>query len=140
MNTLLRYAPISNILDDLFENRRYTPAQSQGSTLRFPVDIVEGENSYELKAELPGLDKKKIQVSVEENVLSISAEREAEKRAEKDRYSHFEREHGKFERAFTLPENVDSSSIEASYVDGILQLNIKKTEASRPRKVEIKVD
>lgn len=140
MNTLLRYAPISNILDDIFENQRNAASRPRDSARRFPVDIVELEDSYELMADLPGLNKKDIRISVEKGVLTIGAEREAEKRPDKERYSHFERDYGTFERAFTLPENVDPSAIDATYLDGVLQLTIKKTEASRPRKVEIKVD
>ena len=140
MSTLLRYAPIRNITHNLFDGRRYASNQPRSTASRFPVDVVEGEDSYELKAELPGLNRKDFHVSAEKGVLTLSAEREAPKQPENDRYSHYEREHGKFERAFTLPEHVDPSSIEASYVDGVLRLTIRKTEISRPRKVDIKVN
>jgi HSP20 family protein len=105
------------------------------------VDIVESKDAYTLHAELPGLEKKDINVSVEDGVLTVSGERKFESKDDKDdNYRHYERRYGSFTRSFKLPEHVDANRIKASHKNGVLELSIPKTEAARPRQIEVKVD
>ncbi len=111
-----------------------------GST--FPrVDITESGEGYLIRADLPGMTREDIKVSVEDGVLSLSGEKKSEfESANKDSYYHFERRYGKFMRSFSLPSHVDSKNIEARYTNGVLEISLKKTEESKPKAIEVKVD
>ena len=144
--SLVRYeaTPIAALFDEL-ENLWANPFDQSGRELAgrmYPtVDIVERENGYTIKADLPGLTKEEIAVSVEDGVLTLGGEkkREIEKR-EKDNYCHFERSYGKFSRSFSLPAHVDGANIEARYANGVLEVNLRKTEEAKPKSIAIKVE
>jgi HSP20 family protein len=141
MNALIRYAdPLSNMLDEFF-NTDYARADRDISLTHWPrVDIVEEEDAYLLRADIPGMEKSDIKVEVEKGVLTIHGEKKEEKRERKrDRFYHFERSYGSFRRSFNLPENVDSTKINATYKNGILELTLKKSEESKPKAIEVKV-
>ncbi len=105
------------------------------------VDIVEEKNAYRLHADLPGMSKDDIKVSVENGVLTLSGERKAEKKERKDdSYEYFERSYGSFTRSFNLPEHVDANAIKAGYHDGVLELELPKTEKALPKQIEVKVN
>jgi HSP20 family protein len=108
----------------------------------FPrVDITESKEGYLIRADLPGMTREDIKVSVEDGVLSLSGEKKSEfESANKDSYYHFERRYGKFMRSFSLPSHVDSRNIEARYTNGVLEISLKKTEESKPKAIEVKVD
>jgi HSP20 family protein len=144
--SLIRYeaAPITTLFDDLdglFSNGFDWTGRELAGSLYPNVDITESETGYAIKADLPGLAKEDIKVSIENGVLSISGEkkREVEKK-EKDNYYHFERSYGRFCRSFTLPTHVDGKNIEAKYNNGVLEVHLKKTEESRPKAIEVKVE
>ena len=104
------------------------------------VDVAESEKSYEIKAELPGMDEKDIEVKVTDGSLTIKGEKQ-EEREEKERdYYLQERRYGSFERSFELPESVDPDRIEASFKKGVLTVTLpKKAEAQKPaKKIEVK--
>lgn len=105
------------------------------------VDIEEEDDKYLIKADLPGVDKKDIEVNLENGVLSIRGEKHVEKETgKKDSKRHrTERFHGTFARSFTLPSEVMADKVEATYKDGVLNLVIPKAEESKPRSIEIKV-
>ena len=102
------------------------------------VDIAESEKGYEIKAELPGMDEKAIEVKVTDGSLTITGEKQEEKE-EKDYYLQ-ERRYGSFKRSFELPESVDPDKIEASFKKGVLTVILpKKAEAQKPaKKIEVK--
>ena len=105
------------------------------------VDIEENEDKYVIKADLPGVDKKDIDVKLENGVLSIRGEKRIEKESGKDTKHHRrERFHGTFSRSFTLPDAVDADAVDASYRDGVLSLHIPKKEEAKPRAIDIKVN
>jgi HSP20 family protein len=105
------------------------------------VDIVEEKDAYKLHADLPGMNKEDIKISVEGGVLSITGERKSETRDRKEgNYEYFERTCGSFCRSFNLPDHVDSSRIKAGYHNGVLELELPKTEQAKPRQIEVKVD
>jgi HSP20 family protein len=86
------------------------------------------EKEYSIKAELPGVNKEDVKVTVVGGVLSISGERKAEKEEKDKKYHRIERSYGSFIRSFTLPEGVSSDKIDAEFKDGILRLHLPKNE------------
>jgi HSP20 family protein len=104
------------------------------------VDIEEAEDKYVIKADLPGVEKKDIDVKLENGVLSIRGEKNVEKETGKDtRHHRRERFHGTFARSFTLPDAVRAEAVDASYRDGVLTLHIPKKEEAKPKSIDIKV-
>ena len=104
------------------------------------VDIEEAEDKYVIKADLPGVDKKDIDVKLESGVLSIRGEKQTEKETGKGTKRHrTERFHGTFARSFTLPDAVKAEKVDASYKDGVLSLTIPKAEEAKPKSIDIKV-
>lgn len=104
-----------------------------------PADIVETENHYQVKVDLPGVDPKSINVQLEKDVLTLTAERHAEARGEKDSVLRVERVHGQFIRSFALPQDVDAQKIDAKFEHGVLAVTLPKKEQEKPRTIQIKV-
>jgi len=104
------------------------------------VDIEEEDDKYLIKADLPGVEKKDIEVKLEGGVLSIRGEKHTEKETGKGTKRHrTERFHGTFARSFTLPDAVKADKVDASYKDGVLTLRIPKAEEAKPKAIDIKV-
>ena len=103
------------------------------------VDIAETDNEFTIKAEIPEVNKEDVKVTVDSGVLTIRGERKQEKEEKDKKFHRVERYYGSFTRSFTLPDNVDESKIEASFKDGMLNLQIPKTEAAKPKAIEVKV-
>lgn len=108
-------------------NRAWRPA----------VDIRETGDSYVVSAELPGLSKEDVQITIENNVLKLTGERRFEKEVKEEEFHRVERAYGTFSRAFALPTRVDPERVEASFKDGILTITVPKAAEARPRKIEI---
>jgi len=104
-----------------------------------PVDIYETENELVVKADLPDLQDKDIDVRVENNTLTIRGERNFEKDVNEDNYLRVERTYGSFMRSFSLPNTVSSESIRAEYRNGVLTLRMAKREESKPKQIKISV-
>ncbi len=104
-----------------------------------PVDIYETENELVIKADLPDLEHKDIDVRVENNSLTIRGERKFEKDVNEDNYLRIERAYGPFTRSFSLPNTVSSESIRAEYRNGVLTLHMAKREESKPKQIKISV-
>ena len=104
------------------------------------VDIEEEEDKYLIKADLPGVEKKDIDVKLENGVLSIRGEKQTESETGKGTRRHrSERFQGSFARSFTLPDAVKADKVDASYKDGVLSLTIPKEEKAKPKSIDIKV-
>jgi len=101
------------------------------------VDIAESNDGFEVKAEIPGLNKDDIKISFEDEMLKLSGERKFEDEKKEKNYHRIERRYGKFERAFYLPKNVKTENIKAKYKDGILTVNIPKSEEAKSKEIEI---
>lgn len=146
MSALIRYEKpvftLSNLFDDFFGDEFFFNGGREIVRHQWPkVDIVENDNDFVVHADLPGLDKKDITISVEDGVLTISGEKKLEKKdRKKGRYYYYERSYGSFCRSFALPENVDEKNIAANYKNGLLELTIKKTEKAKPKAIEVKVE
>jgi len=103
------------------------------------ADVSEDSESYVIKAELPGVIKNDVKITLHENVLTITGEKKQEKE-EKDRNFHrIERSYGSFERSFSLPNGVKTEKIDAAYKDGVLTVTLPKVEAAKPKEIEVKV-
>lgn len=145
MNALIRYAnpftALSSHFDDVFSDNIFESIDRKLTSGSWPkVDISESDNGYSIKADLPGMDKKDVTISVESGVLTITGEKADEHKKEKDKYYHLERSYGKFCRTFYLPEGSDAEKIAASMKNGVLELDIPKTEKQKPKNIEIKVN
>jgi HSP20 family protein len=103
------------------------------------VDISESEGEYLIKAELPGVKKEDIKVTLQEGVLTIQGERKQEKEEKGRKYHRIERSYGTFIRSFTLPDSADDSKVSAEFKDGILDLHVPKSEKAKPKAIEVKV-
>src|SRR6516165_10408973 len=99
-----------------------------------PVDIEENDREYILKAELPGMKKEEVKLTVEGGTLSISGERKAEKEEKDKKYHRMERSYGAFQRSFTLAEKIS-----AEFKDGVLLVHLPKDETAKPQAIEVKV-
>lgn len=101
------------------------------------VDVRETDDSFVFTAELPGLTKKDVSITLEDNVLTLTGERQFEKEEGKNEFRRIERSYGRFTRSFTLPNDVDNDNVQANYADGLLTVTVPKTEKSKPRQIEI---
>jgi HSP20 family protein len=104
------------------------------------VNIAETEKAFEIKAEIPEVNKEDVKVTVHNGVLTIQGERKQEKEEKGKKFHRVERLYGSFTRSFTLPDNVDETKISALFKDGMLNLQIQKTEEAKPKSIEIKVE
>jgi HSP20 family protein len=145
---LIRWEPvrelgtIQNEMNRLFNSFFDTPTHSNGSTFRrwIPaMDLVETEDSFVLRADLPGLSESDVSIEVEDNVLTVSGERKAEHEDRKAGYYRVERSYGSFRRSLTLPEGVDAEAVKATFDKGVLEVTVPKPEQQSPRKVQITV-
>ena len=142
MSRLVRYEPL-NVLNDinrLFEQTFPLQNNSDGSHVESAqwvpaVDIKEEVDAFALYVDLPGMDKSDINISMENNVLTLHGDRKNGK--DEKNYYRLERASGKFYRRFTLPETADESKIAAKMEKGVLTITIPKKEASKPRSIEI---
>ncbi len=126
-------------MDSLFRGVE-APAYSNATKLFSPdADIVERENAFEVKVDLPGTKPEDIQVKLEADTLTVSVERKQEKTDEKANYLRTERSYGLFARSFVLPQSVVGTSPEASYEHGVLTLTLPKREETKPKTVQVKV-
>lgn len=101
------------------------------------VDIFENDNEIVVKAELPGMNAKDIDVKLENNILMLKGERRFEKEAKEENYHRIEREYGSFSRAFSLPVAVNADKVTAEYKDGVLKVVLPKKEEIKPKPIKI---
>ena len=146
MTILTRWDPFRelNVLQDrmnrLFQD--YAPRGEQDLTAgNFvpPVDIYEDEQGITVKAELPGLDPKDVDVRVENNTLTIRGERKFEKEEKEENYRRVERQYGSFTRTFTLPTTVDAEKVSADYDKGVLKIALPKKAEAKPKQIKVNV-
>jgi HSP20 family protein len=147
MNTITRWdqsrasTALQNQVIRLFEDNftRDRSGHADLATWGPPVDIYETENELVVKADLPDLPEKDIDVRVENNTLTIRGERKFEKDLNEDNYLRVERVYGPFMRSFSLPNTVSSEGIRAEYHNGVLTLRMAKREESKSKQIKISV-
>jgi HSP20 family protein len=146
MRTLSRFEPfrgasslqdqINRLFNDVFER----PGDESNLTTWAPaVDIFETEHALVVKADLPDIDPKDLDIRVENNILSIRGERRFEKQVSEDKYLRVERAYGSFSRSFSLANSVNSDSIQADYHNGVLTLSLPKREEAKPKQIKVNV-
>jgi len=123
---------MSRLMNGLLEgngrtNQAWTPA----------VDVWETENELVYAFDLPGIPEDKISVELEENALTVSAERERTEEVSNDRFYRFERRFGSFSRTIGLPQGVHDDAIRADYKDGVLEVHVAKPEEPKPRRIQV---
>ena len=114
-------------------------AESNLTTWAPAVDIYETEHELVVKADLPEVDPKDLDIRVENNILTIRGERKFEKKVNEDNYLRVERAYGSFSRSFSLANTVNSEAIKADYVNGVLTLTIPKREEAKPKQIKVNV-
>ncbi|MFO7888819.1 MAG: Hsp20/alpha crystallin family protein [bacterium] len=137
--TLVKYRPFRSLLSFDDEMRRFLNlGDYESDTVWRPnVDIIDNEDSYELKAELPGLKKKDIDISVEDGILKLKGEKKTEDEKKEKNYHLRESYYGKFERSFRLPRDVEHDKIKAEFNDGVLDIQIPKSEKAKPKQISV---
>jgi len=129
-------------MNRLFNTFFDTPTSGNGGTSRRWVpamDLVETEDTYVLRADLPGMGEDDVTIEVENSVLTVSGERKAEHEAKGEGYYRVERAFGGFSRSLTLPEGVDPEAVAATFDKGVLEVRIPKPEQTKPKRVSISV-
>ena len=142
MANITRFDPFNELVDDLFKGFLVRPLSYDGrgeSTLpRMKVDVAERNGAYTVTAELPGIKKDDIQVTIDGAQVTLEAEVKREKEANKDeRVLHSERVYGKVSRSFALPQEVDEAKVEARFRDGVLELTLPKKAAASRKQIAI---
>jgi HSP20 family protein len=116
------------------------PEEAEAQALVPAIDVVERENDFVIKTEMPGVKKDDIQVTLEDGVLTIAGETKSETKEEKEgRVIRQERRFGRYVRSLHLNTQVDEKQIKASYKDGVLELTLPKAEAAKPKKITVDV-
>ncbi|MFH5886329.1 Hsp20/alpha crystallin family protein [Halalkalibaculum sp. DA3122] len=129
---------MDHLFDEMVPFSWKRQAEGNGFDVWAPnTDMVEKEGEYIIRVDLPGIPREDVNISFKDNRLTISGERKREEKEEKENYMRQERYYGNFVRSFTLPNTVSEDDIKARYSDGVLTINVKKTEESKPKTVKI---
>ena len=126
-------------------NRLFRDSYSEGqealttSSFAPPVDVYEDEHNVTLKIEVPGIDEKDIDVRIENNLLTVHGERKFEKEEKEENYRRVERQYGSFTRSFTLPNAVNTETVQANYEKGILKIQLAKKAEAKPKQIKVNV-
>jgi len=138
---VIRYEPWT-LVDRLFNGHSAGFAAERNAISAWAprVDIKEEAERFLIRADVPGVDPRDIEVSVEDGVLSLSGERKSEEREESAGWTRVERHSGRFHRSFTLPETVDAAGVTAKGEHGVLEISIPKVAKAAPKKIEVKVN
>ena len=146
MTTIARFEPfrgfttLQDQVNRLFNESFRTHGEESALTTWAPaVDIYETPNELVVKADLPDVNEKDIDVRVENNLLTIRGERKVEKSVSEENFLRVERTYGAFSRSFSLPNTVNSEAIGADYKNGVLTVTLPKREESKPRQVKVDV-
>ncbi|HET7841104.1 MAG TPA: Hsp20/alpha crystallin family protein [Terriglobia bacterium] len=147
MRTLARWEPfrgvttlqdqVNRLFNDVFERKG---EESSLSAWAPAVDIYETEHELVVKADLPDVDPKDLDIRVENNILTIRGERKFEKKVSEENYLRVERSYGSFARSFTLANTVNADAIKADYQNGVLTLTVPKREEAKPKQIKININ
>jgi HSP20 family protein len=147
MNTLSRWEPtrelqtMRSLMDRFFDEPFFTAPQlwsQRGENFPLPLDLIEEEGQYIVKASMPGVNPEDTEITLADNILTIKGESKHESDNDGSNYHVRERRFGNFMRQLTLPMSVDAEQVEATYENGVLTLRLPKTEAVKPKKISVK--
>ncbi len=134
VNRMRHFNEFGRFLDQPMDwTRRYS------SLLGLDVDVIENDENFVVKASVPGISPEDVEITFEDNVLTIKGEILEEEEKEEENYHIRERRSGKFGRSFRFPVDVNAEAVEATYTDGVLTLNVPKVEEVKPKRIEVKV-
>lgn len=138
-NNALNYHPsFDRFFSDFFNAAEWPHNLEEDSTVWAPrVDVEENENEFQVYADVPGLDKKDVSITLEDGVLTIKGERKREEKKEDENRSYMERYYGNFSRSLTLPSKVDEKKIAANLKNGVLSISLPKAEETKPKEIAI---
>jgi len=131
---------LQNRMNSLFRDLNEGEGPMTTASFVPAVDVYEDEKKVVLKLEVPGIAEKDLDVSVENNTLTVKGERKFEKEEKEENFHRIERRYGSFYRAFTLPTTVDTESVTASYNAGVLKLELKKKPEAQPKQIKVSVN
>jgi HSP20 family protein len=145
---MIRWSPYRNLLhvnremENLFEDffgtaRRGNEEKALTATWAPDVDLSENKEGYTLRAEVPGVSKEEVKVTLTDDVLTVSGEKKYEKEVKEESFHRSERAYGVFSRSFKLPGSIQADKIKAEYRDGVLTLSIPKAESLKPKEITI---
>ncbi len=142
MAALVRWEPFRDLASVQTDMSRLMNALFDGSgrstqSWAPPLDVWETDTELVYAFDLPGIPEERISIEVQDDTLTVSAERERVTEESSERYFRFERRYGSFSRAVGLPPGVDDSRIDARYVDGVLEVHVPKPEEAKPRKITL---
>ncbi|MEA2480125.1 MAG: hypothetical protein QOJ07_2047 [Thermoleophilaceae bacterium] len=137
MTLLMKPEPFSGDLHRLFNTLFEDPDNKVAQRWIPPMDLVEADDHFVLKADLPGVAEDDVRIEVRDNALTISGERKAEHERRERGWYRVERSFGSFSRSLSLPEGIDADAIEASFDRGVLEVRIPKPEQRKPRRIQI---
>ena len=136
--TRLVSRPNRDLFDWFFEDLGLPGLLSEETTIEPAFDLSETEKELIVKAEVPGMDKKDININLSDGLLTITGEKKHEKKEDSENYHHVERRYGKFSRTLRLPVEVEAGKVDATYKDGVLNITLPKSEPVKPKKIEVK--
>jgi HSP20 family protein len=129
---------MNRLFDSFFGRREGATANGYGSRRWIPpMDLVETEDNLVLRADLPGMGEKDIEIEVKEGVLTVSGERKAQHEEKREGFHRVERSYGRFSRSLELPKGIEADSIEASFDKGVLEVRMPKPAERKPHRIEI---
>jgi HSP20 family protein len=144
MSNLTRWDPISemmtlrNAMDRLFDSAFIGPNLAwQAEALGMAVDVIENADGFVVKASLPGVKPEDLEITYNNNVLTIKGEIKEEKDVDEKRYHLRERHYGSFARSLSLPSNVKADAIQANFEQGVLSLTLPKAEEAKPKRIQV---
>jgi len=130
--------PDIDLFDRMFDNWNVPSLWSEESVVVPAFDISETEKEYVISGEIPGIEPKDLEVTLNDGILTVKGEKKQESEEEEENYHRVERHYGSFQRSFRLPENIKRDDLDATYKDGILKLTLPKSEESKVKKIEVK--
>jgi HSP20 family protein len=135
------FITLRDSMDRLFD-RTLSRMDSDFDTVSWalPLDVIESNEEFVVKASLPGIDPDDLEINYSENTLTIRGETKMEQEVEESRYHLRERRYGRFSRSISLPSKIDSDEIKADYRNGILTLHLPKTEEVKPKRISVKAE
>ena len=147
MNTLSRWEPtrelqtMRSLMDRFFDDPLFSPASlwnPRGENFPVPLDLVEEEGQYIVKASMPGVKPEEVEITLADNMLTIKGESKRESESNEGNYHVRERHSGTFMRQIALPMAVKAEEVEATHENGVLTLHLPKMEAVKPKKIAVK--
>ncbi len=120
-------------------DRAFAPLAGGEAPVRWPAEIRETENGVRIDLEAPGIRPEDVEITLEDGVLTVAAEKKTEEAQEQGEVRLSERRYGRFERSFRLPTNLDADAVKADYAHGVLRITLPKKEEAKPRRITVNV-